>query len=66
MCKHHDIPVETIKPLKKIWQGKDGKITQKEIASFTGITERTNQEGRDAALIAWIYSGLPIKTKNMK
>jgi hypothetical protein len=63
MCKNYGIAVETIKPLKKIWKGKDGKITQEEIAAFTGITGRTNQEERDAALIAWIYAGLPIKLK---
>ena len=44
-----------------MWQGKDGKITQQEIASFTGITGRNNQEERDAALLAWVYAGLPIK-----
>jgi hypothetical protein len=63
MCENYGIPVTTMKPLKKMWHGKDGKITQAEIVSFTGITERTNQEERDAALIAWIYAGLPIKAK---
>jgi hypothetical protein len=63
MCRHYAIPVETIKPLKKTWKGKDGKITHEEIALFTGITGRTNQEERDAALIAWIYAGLPIRLK---
>jgi hypothetical protein len=63
MCEYYAIPVTTVKPLKKMWKGKDGKITQAEIASFTGITGRTNQEGRDAALIAWVYAGLPIKVK---
>jgi hypothetical protein len=63
MCERHDIPVEIVKPLKKMWKGKDGKITQKEIQAFTGLS-KTNQEGRDAALIAWTYAGLPIKLKN--
>ena len=63
MCKNYGIPVETMKPLKKMWRGKDGKITQEEIASFTGITGRNNQEERDAALIAWAHAGLPIKIK---
>jgi hypothetical protein len=63
MCEHYAIPVTTVKPLKKMWKGKDGKITQAEIASFTGITGRTNQEERDAALLAWVYAGLPIKVK---
>lgn len=62
VCEHYGIPVTTIKPLKKIWKGKDGKITQEEIAMFTGISGRNNQEERDAALLAWVYAGLPIKT----
>ena len=66
MCEHYNIPVTTIKPLKKMWQGKDGKITQEEIASFTGIIGRNNQEERDAALLAWVYAGLPIKTNFRK
>jgi hypothetical protein len=61
MCEHNAIPVTTVKPLKKMWKGKDGKITQAEITSFTGITGRNNQEERDAALIAWVYAGLPVK-----
>jgi hypothetical protein len=62
MCEYYAIPVVIAKPLKKTWKGKDGKITQEEIALFTGITGRTNQEGRDAALLAWVYAGLPIRT----
>lgn len=50
-------------PLKKCWRGKDGKITQDEIAYFTGISGRTNQEMRDALLLAWSYAGLPIRVK---
>jgi hypothetical protein len=50
-----------MKPLKKNWKGKDGKITHKELALFTGLTGRTNQEARDAGLIAWIFAGLPIR-----
>lgn len=48
-------------PFKKCWKGKDGKITHEEICSFMSITDRTtNQEKRDAALIAWLCAGLPI------
>lgn len=67
ICEHWQIPHELIKPLAlkvggvNLWKGKDGKITQEELASFTGIMGRTNQEGRDAALIAWNWAGLPIK-----
>lgn len=62
MCKHWNIPYELVKPLPKMWKGADKKITHKELASFTNITGRTNQEGRDAALIAWIWAGFPVKT----
>ena len=69
MCTHWQMPHEEVKPLplrirgRNIWQGKDGKITHDELAEFTGITGRTNQEERDAALIAWNYAGLPLTTK---
>lgn len=39
-CKHYNIPCEIIKPLKKCWKGKDGKITQDEIASNEPRPER--------------------------
>lgn len=68
VCAHWQIPHELIKPLNlkvggvRLWNGKDGKITHEEIVSFTGITKiRTNQEERDAALIAWEWAGLPVK-----
>ena len=48
-------------PLKKIWKGKDGKITHEELAAFARIPSRSNQEQRDAALLAWDYAGLPIR-----
>ncbi len=60
MCNHYGIPVIEQKPLNKIWKGKDRKITHDELASFTGITCRTNQDGRDAALLAWVFANLPI------
>ena len=63
MCQHYGIDVEEIKPLPKVWQGKDRKITHEELCSFTGYDKRTNQEGRDAALIAWEWAGLPIRIK---
>ena len=65
MCDHWQIPYELVKPLAlkvrgfHLWKGKDGKITQEELAAFTGIRGRTNQEGRDAALLAWTWAGFP-------
>ena len=61
MCRHWNIPVDEVKPLQKVWKGKDRKITHEELAKFIPITGRTNQEGRDAALLAWIYAGFPVK-----
>lgn len=69
MCEHWHIPHDTQKPLilrikgRNIWSGRDGKITHEELAAFTGITGRTNQEERDAALIAWHYANLPLTKK---
>ena len=59
MCKHYGIDVVEHLPLRKCWKGKDGKITQDELEALTGFSGRTNQDARDAALLAWYYSGLP-------
>jgi hypothetical protein len=64
LCKSKGFETIEQKPLKKFWKGKDGKITHSELAAFTGIFGKTNQDGRDAALIAWITAGLPIKIVN--
>lgn len=66
MCQHWGIPCELVKPLAlrsggvHLWSGKDGKITHEELAAFTGIVGHTNQEGRDAALIAWYKAGFEV------
>jgi len=65
MCKHYGLDVVEIHPLKKCWHGPDGKITHEEISHFIhGFPKRSNQEVRDAALIAWHYAGLPIVVKS--
>ena len=61
MCRHLGIEVLEHYPLRKCWKGKDGKITHEELASFTGLSERTNQDARDAALLAWVFAGFPVK-----
>lgn len=66
MCEHYGIEVMAHAPLRKCWQGKDGKITHEELAYFTGITGRTNQDERDAGLLAWNYAGMPIRAKVFK
>ncbi len=66
MCESMDIPYEIVKPLPKGWSGPDRKITSEELEYFTGWKRRTNQDARDAALLAWNYAGLPIKVKTWK
>jgi len=62
MCKHYGMTWQFIKPLRKCWQGKDRKITHDELCAVTGLVYgRTNQEMRDAALIAWVEAGLPVR-----
>jgi len=49
-------------PFRKYWKGPDKKITQDEAKQFmTGLPKRTNPEIRDAALLAWVVAGLPIR-----
>lgn len=60
-AQYYGLEVVEKLPLKKIWKGKDGKITDAEIKAFMPIQGRTNQEERDAALLAWDYAGLPIR-----
>lgn len=63
MCEIYKIPYEVVKPLSKHWAGPDGKITAKELEYFTGYNKRTNQDERDAILLAWNYAGLSIRVK---
>lgn len=66
MAKHYGLEVLEVKPLKKVWKGPDGKITHDELAYFTGISGRTNQETRDSALLAWNYAGFQMSIKVKK
>lgn len=51
------------KPLIKRWRGKDGKITHEELCDLIQIQKsRTNQEERDACLLALAHA----KTKTKK
>ncbi len=66
---HYGVEVVEQSPLRKCWQGKNGKITNQELkrlCEMSGIVfnaSRTNQEERDAALLAITCSGLPIRYK---
>lgn len=57
MCRHYGLPVKEVKPFKKVWKGRDRKITHEELQQqlkLRGIPQiigATNQEQRDAALI---------------
>lgn len=62
MMDYYNIPYEFKRPLFKCWAGKDRKITTAELESITGQKlGRINQEGRDAALLAWDKAGLPMR-----
>lgn len=67
-CEHYNVPYEHVRPLAKRWKGKDGKITHEELMSIidgSGLQMdkcRTNQETRDALLIALAYSNIPLRT----
>lgn len=61
MAKHYGCRVIEQPPLKKCWKGREGKITADELKSFAGITGRTNQDQRDACLLAWVTANLPIR-----
>lgn len=62
MCESMGIDCMVAKPLRKCWRGRDGKITQAELAKITGQKlPRMSQDQRDAVLLAWVHSDLPIK-----
>lgn len=62
MMEHYSVPYEFKRPLVKCWAGHDRKITKEELESITGqALGRNNQEGRDAALLAWDKAGLPMR-----
>lgn len=64
IARHFNLAVKLQPPLRKIWKGKDRKITHEEICAITGYTaKRSNQEERDAMLLAWTSANLPLKIK---
>lgn len=67
MLEHYGIEVREQLPLRKIWKGKDGKITHEEMTEVCGWSKkRSNGEERDAMLLAWCASGLPIRVRVKK
>lgn len=64
LAEYYQLPVVQMKPLRKCWKGPNGKITHDECRQFMrNLPTRTNQEMRDAALLAWCYANLPIRLK---
>ena len=69
-CEYYKIPFEFVYPLKKCWKGKDGKITHEELRDLMEgsvmipCSGSTNQEVRDAILLAMVHSGIPLMTKS--
>lgn len=64
MAESMGYEVMGVRPLRKVWRGKDGKITHEEAAQFmTGMPSRTNQDVRDAMLLAWAHAGFPIRLR---
>lgn len=55
--------VEEVRPLRKCWKSKDGKITTEEFKEITGYDKRCNSDMRDAGLLAWVYAGLPVRVR---
>lgn len=60
-ARYYGLEVKEQLPLKKMWKGRDGKITHEEISVFIRMGARSNQETRDAALLAWNEAGFPIR-----
>lgn len=66
-CEYHGIPFTFVRPLTKHWHGKDGKITHEELMLLiegSGLTIekcRTNQEMRDAILLAMDHSNIALR-----
>lgn len=64
MLEYYGIEVTLQRPLVKCWKGADRKITHAEMTQVCGWDKRrSNPEERDALLLAWYASGLPIKVK---
>ena len=69
MSRHYGLDTMEVKPLRKSWKGTDGKITHEELCALmmaSGIPtviNRTNQEIRDAILLAIFHSGMPVIMK---
>lgn len=65
-CQHNGYKVQEQKPLVKVWQTADGKVSVKELQSIVGqygikLPKPCPQDMRDAILLTWLAAGLPIR-----
>lgn len=69
MSRHYGLDTKEVRPLRKCWKGRDGKITHEELCKLmeaSGVAPmlmRTNQEMRDSILLSLVYSGIPLRVK---
>ena len=61
LCRGLGFLVVEQRPLRKLWSGKDKKITAAEFRLLTGYGKRSTQDARDAGLLAWAQAGLPMR-----
>lgn len=67
MLEYYGLEVIEQRPLVKVWQGTDRKITHAELTEICRWEKkRSNQEERDAMLLAWYAAGLPIRLATTK
>lgn len=60
-CRYLEVDVIPQKPFKKCWKGPDKKITHEEITQLTKWDKKkSNQEIRDALLLAWMHTTQPM------
>lgn len=69
MSRHYGLDTKEVRPLRKCWKGTGGKITHEELnglleaSGIPSMTGRTNQEIRDAVLLAVFHSEMPVRMK---
>lgn len=66
LCRGLGFLVVEQRPLRKLWSGKDKKITAAEFRMVTGYDRRSTQDARDAGLLAWAHAGLPLRMPSRK
>lgn len=69
MSRHYGLDTKEVRPLRKCWKGRYGKITHEELngmleaSGIMPVAGRTNQEVRDAVLLSLFHSGIPVRMK---